>query len=85
MPAGLAEIEQGGYLRPVARGRCGRSGGVRGADGARPKITLEPRSGRPWDFGHDIMPILSRLGCNTGGCHGRASRSERVPSLDFRL
>ena len=40
---------------------------------ARRKIKLEPRSDSPWDFGHDIMPILTRLGCNTGGCHGRAA------------
>ena len=24
-----------------------------------------------WDFGQDISPILTRAGCNTGGCHGR--------------
>jgi hypothetical protein len=27
---------------------------------------------RPVSFGHDIMPILTRSGCNTGSCHGAA-------------
>ena len=27
----------------------------------------------PVDFGRDVNPILTRLGCNSGGCHGRAS------------
>lgn len=25
------------------------------------------------DFGHEVQPILSRYGCNAGGCHGKAS------------
>lgn len=27
----------------------------------------------PVHFGIDVVPILSKLGCNSGGCHGRAS------------
>ena len=30
-------------------------------------------SSRPVDFRRDIVPLLSRLGCNAGGCHGKAS------------
>ncbi|MDA1014588.1 MAG: DUF1553 domain-containing protein [Planctomycetota bacterium] len=29
-------------------------------------------NGRPVDFATDIVPILSRFGCNSGGCHGKA-------------
>jgi hypothetical protein len=25
------------------------------------------------DFGQDVVPLLSRYGCNAGGCHGKAS------------
>ncbi len=28
---------------------------------------------RAVDFGNDIVPLLSRYGCNSGGCHGKAS------------
>ncbi len=27
----------------------------------------------PVHFGNDVVPILSKLGCNSGGCHGKAS------------
>lgn len=27
----------------------------------------------PVDFGQDVVPLLSRYGCNSGGCHGKAS------------
>ena len=30
-------------------------------------------TGRAVDFATDIVPILSRYGCNSGGCHGKAS------------
>ncbi len=71
-PSGLAEIEQGGYLRPLAPGDVVVKAAFEGQTGSV-AIKLEPRSVRPWNFGHDIMPILTRLGCNTGGCHGRAA------------
>lgn len=29
-------------------------------------------SDRRWNFENDIVPVLSRFGCNTSGCHGRA-------------
>jgi len=27
----------------------------------------------PVHFSHDVIPVFSKLGCNSGGCHGRAS------------
>jgi hypothetical protein len=27
----------------------------------------------PVHFGNDVVPLLSKLGCNSGGCHGKAS------------
>lgn len=75
-PAGLATVEPTGYLRPTAA-----AGGVvtvkaatPGASDAPPaeaRVTIEPRTSRSWDFGEDILPILTRMGCNTGSCHGR--------------
>jgi len=27
----------------------------------------------PVHFGNDVVPLFSKLGCNSGGCHGKAS------------
>ena len=73
-PAGLAAIEPGGYLRPMGAGVVTVKAALAGASDAPPaeaKVTIGPRSSRPWDFGEDIVPILTRMGCNTGSCHGR--------------
>lgn len=32
-----------------------------------------PVSSPALDFGQDVLPLLSRYGCNAGGCHGKAS------------
>lgn len=29
--------------------------------------------GRSWDFDTEVMPVLTRAGCNTGACHGAAA------------
>src|SRR5262249_49839255 len=67
-------IEPGGYLRPLAPGVATVHARRTGAGDAPPgeaKVTIEERSSRTWDFGQDIVPIFTRLGCNTGSCHGR--------------
>jgi len=70
-PPGLAEIEPGGYLRPQAQGVVTVRAAFEGQAGTA-KISLEPRTTRSWDFAPDIVPIFTRLGCNTGSCHGKA-------------
>src|SRR5439155_7682207 len=47
---------------------------VNGFDKGRATVEVladEPAS-RPWDFAADVVPIFTRAGCNTGGCHGKA-------------
>jgi hypothetical protein len=71
-PPGGAVIEAGGYLRPIGPGVFTVRATFEGASGAA-RITVGLRSPRPWDFAQDIVPIFSRLGCNAGGCHGKAT------------
>ncbi len=41
-----------------------------GADA--PVVTKAIRLEKPISFKNDVMPILTKAGCNTGGCHGSA-------------
>jgi hypothetical protein len=70
-PAGLVTIDAGGYVKPVGPGQAT----VTAAHGGRTSsvtVTVARPDERVWDFGEDIVPIFTRAGCNTGGCHGRA-------------
>jgi hypothetical protein len=70
-PQGAAVIEANGYLRPLAAGKLAVKAAIEG-DEVVVSINVEPREDRAWDFAGDVIPILTRLGCNTGSCHGRA-------------
>jgi hypothetical protein len=70
-PAGRASIDKGGYLVPRGAGEVEVTAEAGGAS-AQAHVVIEPRAQRPWDFASDIVPVLTRLGCNTGGCHGKA-------------
>ena len=70
-PAGIAEVDASGYLRPLAAGVVEAVASSEGVEG-RARIVIEPRERRSWDFARDVEPILTKAGCNVGGCHGRA-------------
>ena len=69
----VVRVDGHGYLRPVGDGTAQirvSHGSVEG------KVAVQVRgfhSSRPIDFKREIEPQLSRLGCNAGGCHGKAS------------
>ena len=74
-PPGVVEVDANGYVRAIGPGRAK----IRATLG-NPKVdnpvvaeadVAVGNSPRAWDFGQDIAPILTRAGCNTGGCHGR--------------
>ena len=71
-PAGVVRVEPTGYVRPVGAGEAVVKGFRDGKVVASTKMKVAAVDGRSWDFGTDIVPIFTRYGCNTGGCHGKA-------------
>ena len=70
-PPGAVEVDPDGYLRPIRKGKAVVVA-TSGPDVTRATIDVAADSPRTWDFAEDIEPVLTRSGCNTGGCHGRA-------------
>jgi hypothetical protein len=70
-PAGIATVDSTGYLKPVAPGKA-RVCAEMDRERAFAEVKVEKSSGYRADFGEDIVPLLTRAGCNTGACHGRA-------------
>ena len=72
-PAGIVEVSPGGYVRPTGVGQVEIEGTIPGATSpVQMTVTVADGSNRSWNFAEDIEPRLTRLGCNIGGCHGRA-------------
>jgi Protein of unknown function (DUF1549)/Protein of unknown function (DUF1553) len=71
-PEGIVAIEPGGYLRPLAAGNVAVHAVIGDVVSAPTAVTVARQTDRAWNFGEDVVPLFTRLGCNSGGCHGRA-------------
>jgi hypothetical protein len=71
-PAGIVAVDAGGYITALSPGKATVKATFEPGDVEIP-VVVEPTADHAWDFGEDIVPILTRAGCNTGGCHGKAS------------
>ncbi len=69
---GITEVNRAGLVRPVADGQGSLVLTLAGLKAEVP-ITVSGMHDRPKvDFVHDVNPAMSRLGCNSGTCHGSA-------------
>src|SRR5262249_17908108 len=52
---------------------AGRVTGMSGDAEAEVQVTVEKfNAPPPINFGHQVVPIFTKLGCNSGGCHGKS-------------
>ncbi len=72
-PAGIVRVSETGLVRPVAKGETTISVQLPNFTKKIHVVVKEADADKPLDFANDIVPLLSRHGCNSGGCHGRAS------------
>ncbi|WP_169157359.1 DUF1549 domain-containing protein, partial [Brasilonema bromeliae] len=69
----VATVDERGYVAPVAVGKTALEIAI---DGRKLRVPVEVTGldgGRPVDFAREVVPLLTRFGCNAGGCHGKAS------------
>ncbi len=69
--ASVASVDAAGYVTPH---RDGHTEIEAHGDGQTVLIPVQVQGvgrGRPVDFATEIVPLLSRFGCNSGGCHGK--------------
>jgi len=87
----VVKIEESGLLVPVANGTTEVVAAV-GGKAIRIPVTVEGADQpQPINFTNEIVPIFSKLGCNTGACHGKASGQNGLklsllgfePKVDF--
>lgn len=73
-PAGIVQVDDTGSATPLGDGTATVS--VSGEQGitASTQIKVEKFAEQiPINFPNQIVPIFTKLGCNSGGCHGKAS------------
>jgi len=73
-PAGLMRVDRTGLLTPLKDGSGQITAiGPKGLKAVLPVRVDGIAHPLPINFGNQIVPIFTKLGCNSGGCHGKAS------------
>ena len=67
----VATVDESGYVLPVADGTAEISITFDGQTSTVPVTVKGMANARAVDFSTEIVPLLSRFGCNAGGCHGK--------------
>ncbi len=72
-PQGVVVVDATGLVQPLTDGLATVVASVPGAE-ARLAVQVAHFSDElPINFSNQISPIFTKLGCNSGGCHGKAS------------
>ena len=68
----VVKVSERGLVRPVAEGQGEIQFAFQGQSGKIPVLVAGQKQHHEVSFTRDIMPTLSRMGCNAGTCHGSA-------------
>ncbi len=71
-PASVAKVSPRGQVRPVGDGAGNVEFAVMGKTGAIPVQVSGQKDKYAVSFVRDVMPTISKMGCNAGTCHGSA-------------
>ncbi|MFN0126835.1 MAG: DUF1549 domain-containing protein [Verrucomicrobiales bacterium] len=72
-PPGVLTVSPTGLATPVADGAAVVTAAT--PDGGAARVTIAVTGASSWrraSFTHDIVPVLTKYGCNGGGCHGKS-------------
>jgi hypothetical protein len=87
----LARVTAGGRVVPLADGQAEITASFGNHSVKLPLVTQKITENLPINFTNHIVPVFTKLGCNSGGCHGKASGQNNFrlsllgfePDLDY--
>ncbi len=66
----IARVSESGVVSAVSDGTAEIVARVEGQELSVPVEVRGTRDDFRWSFQHDVLPVLSKAGCNMGACHG---------------
>lgn len=72
-PAGIVNVDATGLVTPIKDGDATLKITGNGLNAATPIHVEGVANQIPINFKNQIVPVFTKLGCNSGGCHGKAS------------
>ena len=72
-PAGIVSVDAEGLASAISDGAATVTVTAEGAQGSLTVKVEGASQNRPINFANQIVPIFTKAGCNSGGCHGKSS------------
>ncbi|MGH9722148.1 MAG: Ig-like domain-containing protein, partial [Bryobacteraceae bacterium] len=66
----VATVDAAGLVTPVADGTASITASVNGQSASATVRVKDARAPFTWSFRNDVIPVLTKMGCNQGACHG---------------
>jgi hypothetical protein len=71
-PEGIITVDAGGLVSPVADGTAVITAEADGLKATFPVKIEGAGAHQPINFANQVVPVFTKAGCNSGGCHGKA-------------
>ncbi|MDE0820785.1 MAG: hypothetical protein OSA95_06670, partial [Opitutales bacterium] len=71
-PANIASVDSEGFVRPLGDGKANISANVGDKTASIAVEVREFGQYRAINFANEIVPVFTKYGCNSGGCHGKS-------------
>ena len=69
----IASVDRGGLARPQGDGQATITASARGHRATASISVKDFTTPAPWSFRNDVLPVMTKVGCNSGPCHGAAA------------
>jgi hypothetical protein len=69
----IATVDQTGLIRPVSDGEVTITATAQTRTAAVAVHVKNSHAVNVWSFRNDVIPVMSKVGCNSGACHGAAA------------
>jgi Protein of unknown function (DUF1553)/Protein of unknown function (DUF1549)/Bacterial Ig-like domain (group 2) len=71
--ATIAAADKDGVVFPKSDGQATVTATVQGHRATAPLIVKDYSTASTWSFRNDVLPVMTKMGCNSGPCHGAAA------------
>jgi len=72
-PSSVAKVDTNGVITPAGDGKATLTAKSSGVSVSIPIVVENFKSDPPINFPNQVVPIFTKAGCNSGGCHGKSS------------
>jgi hypothetical protein len=66
----IATVDQTGLVTPLSDGQVTITAKAQGRSASASVRVKNARAAFTWSFRNDVIPVLTKMGCNSGACHG---------------